>query len=78
MSEQLLGKYRHFRNMQLYEVIGFGLHSETREDVVIYKALYESPEFGLNQVWVRPRSMFFEDVEHEGKLVPRFEKVIEA
>lgn len=64
--------------MQFYEVIGFCLHSESKEEMVIYKALYESPEFGLNQTWVRPKSMFFEEVEHEGRLIARFEKVDEA
>lgn len=78
MNDDLLGKYQHFRNKRFYEVIGIGLHSESREEMVIYKALYESPEFGLNQVWIRPRSMFFEKVEHEGRLAPRFERVLEA
>lgn len=65
-------QYRHFRNKQLYELVGYAIHSETLEEMVIYKALYESKDFGLNQTWVRPKSMFFEKVEHEGKLVPRF------
>ncbi len=71
-DQALLGKYQHFRNKQLYEVIGFAIHSETREVMVIYKALYHSDEFGINQTWVRPKSIFFAQVEHEGKFVPRF------
>lgn len=72
MSKQLLGKYQHFKNKQTYEVIGFAIHSETKEEMVIYKALYESSDYGLNQTWVRPKVMFFQEVEHEGKRVPRF------
>lgn len=61
-----LGKYRHYKNKE-YEVIGVAHHSETREELVVYRALYG--EFGL---WVRPLSMFIEDVEVDGKTVPRF------
>ena len=43
-----LGKYRHFKG-NLYEVVGFTLHSETLEDMVIYKALYDE-----RKSWVRP------------------------
>jgi hypothetical protein len=67
-----LGMYQHFRNGKTYEVIGFAIHSETREEMVIYKALYHSEEYGTNQTWVRPKQMFFEIVEHQGARVPRF------
>lgn len=60
------GIYRHYKD-NLYEVIGVAQHSETHEYLVVYRALYG--EFGL---WVRPLSMFTEDVLHEGKLQPRF------
>jgi hypothetical protein len=55
-------------------VIGVGRHSETLEEVVIYKALYEG-EFGQNSLWVRPKQMFSETVSFEGKEVKRFEFV---
>jgi hypothetical protein len=71
----MIGKYQHFRNKQLYEVIGFALHSETLEEMVVYRALYESEDFGKDQLWVRPKAMFFEEVEHEGRRVPRFARV---
>lgn len=61
------GKYRHYKGKE-YEVIGLAKHSETLEDLVVYKALY-----GDGQMWVRPVKMFEEFVEVDGKKVPRFE-----
>jgi len=66
-----IGKYKHYKG-NLYEVIGVAKHSETLEEMVVYKALYQ-PE-GEN-LWVRPEAMFLEDVEVDGKLVKRFEFV---
>lgn len=63
------GKYRHYKGKE-YEVIGIARHSETLEDLVVYKALYQ-PE-GEN-LWVRPHHMFTEEVVVEGKKMPRFE-----
>lgn len=60
------GRYRHFKG-NLYEVLGVARHSETGEEMVVYRALYG--ELGL---WVRPVSMFVETVEHDGRRVPRF------
>ena len=60
------GKYRHFKGNE-YEVIGTAKHSETLEDMVVYRALYG--EFGL---WVRPASMWEETVERDGKTYQRF------
>jgi hypothetical protein len=67
-----LGTYQHFRNKQFYEVIGVALHSETREEMVVYKMLYSSPEYDHGQLWVRPKSMFLEKVDYQGQSVPRF------
>lgn len=63
------GKYRHYKGKE-YEVIGIARHSETLEELVVYKALYQ-PE-GEN-LWVRPHHMFIEDVVVGGKKMPRFE-----
>ena len=62
-----LGKYRHYKGKE-YEAIGIAKHSETMEDMVIYQAQY-----GDRQTWVRPLKMFIEEVEVNGKKVPRFE-----
>lgn len=59
-------KYRHYKGNE-YEVLYIGKHTETEEDMVIYRAV-DTPE----QVWVRPLTMFIETVEWEGKVVPRF------
>lgn len=62
-----LGKYKHYKG-NLYEVIGVARHSETLEDMVVYRALYN--DFDL---WVRPLSMFLESMEINGVTMPRFE-----
>ncbi|MBU0647688.1 DUF1653 domain-containing protein [Patescibacteria group bacterium] len=66
------GLYQHYSGKQ-YRIIGEGRHSETLEELVIYQALYDSPEFGPNAIWARPKQMFSENVEIDGKHVPRFQ-----
>lgn len=63
--------YRHYKNHQLYEVIAIGKHSETLEDMVVYKALYESAEFPMGQIWCRPLKIWDEMIDDK----PRFEKI---
>ncbi len=65
-----LGFYTHYKG-NLYEVIGIAKHSETLEEMVVYKATYQTE--GEN-MWVRPKKMFEETIEVEGKLVKRFSK----
>ena len=60
------GRYRHFKGKE-YEVLGVARHSETQEELVVYRALYGG--FGL---WVRPVSMWNETVERDGKTFRRF------
>lgn len=68
MSETVkCGKYRHFKGNE-YEVLGTATHSETLEEMVVYRALY-----GEKGLWVRPVSMWNETVEKDGKTVKRFE-----
>lgn len=64
-----LGKYRHYKGNE-YEVLAIGKHSETLEDLVIYRALY-----GEHGIWARPLSMWNEIVEVEGVKMHRFEKI---
>lgn len=61
-----LGRYRHFKGNE-YEVIAIAKHSETLEELVVYKALY-----GDGGVWVRPADMWNETVERDGKVYKRF------
>ena len=61
-----LGRYRHFKGGE-YEVIGIARHSETREEMVVYRALY-----GEGGLWVRPASMWAETVTRDGKTSSRF------
>jgi hypothetical protein len=65
------GKYHHFKGKD-YEIIGVGHHSETLEELVIYRALYDSAEFGKNALWARPIESFIDPVEKNGKKIPRF------
>lgn len=69
-----LGKYRHYKGKE-YEVIGVAKHSETLEDLVVYRALYDSEEFGDKALWVRPQAMFLEEIEIDGKKALRFEYI---
>lgn len=60
------GKYQHYKG-DLYLVTGTATHSETMEEMVVYQCLYG--DFGF---WVRPRSMFEEELVFEGRKVKRF------
>ena len=74
MGEVKLGKYQHFKG-NYYEVIGVARQSETLEEFVVYRALYDSAEFGPNALWVRPKEMFLENVIKDGKETPRFKYI---
>jgi hypothetical protein len=60
------GRYRHYKGND-YEVIDVARHSETEEELVVYRKLYDD-----HSLWVRPLGMFVEDVLVEGRLVARF------
>jgi hypothetical protein len=64
------GIYEHYKGKR-YEVVGIARHSETLEELVVYKALYETA-YGHDSLWVRPRAMFEESVLVNGQSVPRF------
>ena len=72
MSKELkIGVYEHYKGNR-YEVLGVARHSETLENVVVYRALY-----GDNGLWIRPLDMFLETVDIDGKKVPRFKLIQE-
>lgn len=62
--------------------MGVAHHTETGERMVLYRGLYKSPdlerEYGPDPLFVRPYSMFFEDVEVNGSIIPRFSAVEET
>ena len=60
------GRYRHYKGNE-YTVLGVARHSETLEELVVYRQ-----EYGERGLWVRPAAMFAETVEIEGRAVPRF------
>lgn len=64
-----IGRYRHFKGNE-YLVIGVAKHSETLEEMVVYRALY-----GDGGLWVRPSSMWDETIERAGKRFKRFEYI---
>ena len=60
------GRYRHYKGND-YQVVGIARHSETGEELVVYRTLY-----GDGSMWVRPLTMFLEDVTVDGKQIARF------
>ena len=69
MDEIRPGRYRHFKGKE-YEVVGTAFHSETLEPMVVYRALY-----GDGALWVRPASMWNEEVERDGQKFRRFTRI---
>jgi len=66
-----IGTYEHYKG-GLYSVIGIARHSETGDELVVYRAQY-----GDKSLWVRPCSMFVEKVKVEGVQIPRFKYIEE-
>ena len=52
--------------------MAFATIEATEEEAVVYEAMY-----GEHRLWIRTKANFFEEVEYEGKMVPRFQEVIE-
>ncbi len=68
--EVKLGLYRHYKGKN-YEVTAVAFHSDTMEEFVVYKALYEG-KLPFGQLFVKPVKDFLIDIEIDGKRVPRF------
>lgn len=69
-----LWKYKHYKN-KLYQVIWIANHSETLEELVVYKALYKIEWFWEDALWVRPKKMFCENITINWVEMKRFEYV---
>ena len=69
MNEPTPGRYRHYKGNE-YTVLGVARHSETHEELVVYRQ-----EYGDHGLWVRPKPMFLEMVMVDGQEVPRFQRL---
>jgi len=71
MTDEIkLGIYRHYKGGD-YRVLGCAQHSETGEEVIVYESLHNK------KLWVRPKTMFLEIINIDGKDIPRFKLVFE-
>lgn len=61
------GRYRHYKGNE-YIVLGVAKHSETLDEMVVYQQ-----DYGEQGLWVRPKEMFLETVEVDGRQISRFE-----
>ncbi|MGS2719262.1 DUF1653 domain-containing protein [Paraglaciecola aestuariivivens] len=61
-----VGKYQHYKGNE-YQVIGVAKHSEDESELVVYRPLY-----GAGDLWVRPLTMFVEEVQIDNQWIPRF------
>jgi hypothetical protein len=61
-----IGFYQHYKGPR-YQVIGVAHHSETKQELVVYRTCY-----GDKSLWVRPLSMFTETLETPEGSMPRF------
>ncbi len=68
------GLYKHYKG-NLYLVLYTAKHSETLEEMVVYCPLYKTEQ--EKQIWVRSLAMFQENLEIDGKTIPRFEYIKE-
>ena len=76
MREVKIGaEYKHYKG-NLYKVIAIARDCEDpQKQFVVYKALYNSPEFGKNQVWVRSKKDFLAEITKDGKTFLRFKEL---
>ena len=72
LTRQMERYYRHFKG-NVYRVLHIAKNTETLEDMVVYQAMY-----GDRDIWVRPKAMFEEVIERDGKTFRRFEPITEA
>ena len=70
-DEIKLGKYKHFKG-SIYEVLGEGVHTETKELLVLYKSFSGSDKYPAGTIWARPKEMFLDNVKRKDYEGPRF------
>ena len=71
--DMLIGReFVHFKGKR-YQLLDFAKISETEEFMVVYRTLY-----GAMEHWVRPAKMFFEAIERDGYVGPRFKLAEES
>ncbi len=63
--------YKHYKG-GLYKIVDCGIHTETKEEMVVYKSLNTSDNSSSATLWIRPRNMFEESVDLNGRAVGRF------
>lgn len=61
--------YKHYKGNK-YVVVSIAVHTETLEELVIYRAIY-----GDGELWARPKKMFLDNIEKDGKIIPRFKLI---
>ena len=66
LPQDRVGRYRHYKGGE-YRVLCFARHSETEEPLVIYQQLDKNTGW-----WARPQSMFFGEIDVDGRMQPRF------
>ncbi len=79
MQAEIGERYTHYKNKKEYIVLTFGYLTETNPlvECVVYQAQYDTDDLGPNPVFIRPRKMFEETIDYQGKVMDRFTKVIE-
>ncbi|MBT4153487.1 MAG: DUF1653 domain-containing protein [Candidatus Magasanikbacteria bacterium] len=66
--------YKHYKG-HLYEIVTEGTHSESHEEMVVYRSLEQNGPYPTGTIWVRPKEMFFEEVEVDGEKKKRFTRI---
>ena len=74
VAKPLPGLYQHYKNGDRYNVLECVLHTETSEDMVLYKQAI-IPEVSTPRGFVQPTNRFMGTVVHNGNEVPRFKRV---
>jgi cyclomaltodextrinase / maltogenic alpha-amylase / neopullulanase len=68
-----IGIYRHYKSKdKKYKVVCVAFEKGTMEKQIVYQALYDIEGIGVKPIFVQPLSRFLQEVEFEGKKVPRF------